>query len=246
MTVGGDGAGWSINDQIAASNNRRVLGSKFNYALNDVNSGSKVNEPLISFSNPKTGENIEILDSGSTTESKGSKIKIVIPILATLIVLLLMCGGVFFFINKVFNANYFLEESSKSVSSFAKKVLNEMDINNEYLSDLDKYDVVSNTNIKLSSSTSALENLNGITLNLDVNARVKEKYVSMDATLKQDSENIKASAVINNDKVYVESKEFFDKMVSIDSSVKVEDIISEYFNTIGNYDILEIVNKYIS
>ncbi len=60
MTVGGVGAGWSINDQIAASNNRRVLGSKFNYALNDVNSGSKVNEPLISFSNPKTGENIEI------------------------------------------------------------------------------------------------------------------------------------------------------------------------------------------
>lgn len=143
--------------------------------------------------NEVNGENIEILDSGSTTESKSSKIKIVIPILATLIVLLLMCGGVFLFINKVFNANYFLEESSKSVSSFAKKVLNGMDINNEYLSDLDKYDVVSNTNIKLSSSTSALENLNGISLNLDVNARVKEKYVSMDATLKQDSENIKAS-----------------------------------------------------
>ena len=153
--------------------------------------------------NEVNGENIEILDSGSTTESKSSKIKIVIPILATLIVLLLMCGGVFLFINKVFNANYFLEESSKSVSSFAKKVLNGMDINNEYLNDLDKYDVVSNTNIKLSSSTSALENLNGISLNLDVNARVKEKYVSMDATLKQGSENIKASAVINNYKVYV-------------------------------------------
>lgn len=196
--------------------------------------------------NEVNGENIEILDSGSTTESKSSKTKIVIPILATLIVLLLMCGGMFFFINKVFNANYFLEESSKSVSSFAKKMLNGMDINNEYLSDVDKYDVVSNTNIKLSSSTSALENLNGISLNLDVNARVKEKYVSMNATLKQDSENIKASAVINNDKVYVESKELFDKMVSIDSSVKVEDIISEYSDAFMNYDILEIVNKYIS
>ena len=196
--------------------------------------------------NEVNGENIEILDSGSTTESKSSKTKIVIPILATLIVLLLMCGGMFFFINKVFNANYFLEESSKSVSSFAKKMLNGMDINNEYLSDVDKYDVVSNTNIKLSSSTSASENLNGISLNLDVNARVKEKYVSMDATLKQDSENIKASAVINNDKVYVESKELFDKMVSIDSSVKVEDIISEYSDAFMNYDILEIVNKYIS
>lgn len=77
--------------------------------------------------NEVNGENIEIFDS----ESKGNKNKIVIPILATLIVLLLMCGGVFFFINKVFNANYFLEESSKSVSSFAKKVLNGTNINNE-------------------------------------------------------------------------------------------------------------------
>lgn len=192
--------------------------------------------------NEVNGENIEIFDS----ESKGNKNKIVIPILATLIALLLMCGGVFFFINKVFNANYFLEESSKSVSSFAKKVLNGTNIKNEYISDVEKYDVVSNTNIKLSSSTSALESLNGISLNLDVNARVKEKYVGLDATLKQDSENIKASAVINNDKVYVESKELFDKVVSIDSSVKVEDIISEYSDAFMSYDILEIVDKYIN
>ena len=192
--------------------------------------------------NEVNGENIEIFDS----ESKGNKNKIVIPILATLIASLLMCGGVFFFINKVFNANYFLEESSKSVSSFAKKVLNGTNINNEYISDVEKYDVVSNTNIKLSSSTSALESLNGISLNLDVNARVKEKYVGLDATLKQDSENIKASAVINNDKVYVESKELFDKVVSIDSSVKVEDIISEYSDAFMSYDILEIVDKYIN
>lgn len=192
--------------------------------------------------NEVNGENIEIFDS----ESKGNKSKIVIPILATLIVLLLMCGGVFFFINKVFNANYFLEESSKSVSSFAKKVLNGTSINNEYISDVEKYDVVSNTNIKLSSSTSALESLNGISLNLDVNARVKEKYVSLDALLKQNNENIKAGAVINNDKVYVESKELFDKVVSIDSSVKVEDIISEYSDAFMSYDILEIVDKYIN
>lgn len=191
--------------------------------------------------NEVNGENIEIFDS----ESKENKSKIVIPILATLIVLLLMCGGVFFFINKVFNANYFLEESSKSVSNFAKKVLNGTNINNEYISNVEKYDIVSNTNIKLSSSTSALESLNGISLNLDVNARVKEKYVSLDALLKQNSENIKASAVINNDKVYVESKELFDKVVSIDSSVKVEDIISEYSDAFMSYDILEIVNKYI-
>ena len=59
MTVSGVGIG-SINDQMAVNNNRRVLGSKFNFALEDVNSGSKVNEPLMAFSNPETGESIEI------------------------------------------------------------------------------------------------------------------------------------------------------------------------------------------
>lgn len=178
-------------------------------------------------------------------ESKGSKNKIVIPILSVLIVLLLLCGGVFLFINKVFNANYFLDESAKSVSSFVKNVFNGIDFNNEYISDIDKYDIVSSTNIKLTTSSSELEKLNGISLNLDVNARVKEKYASMDALLEQDSESVKATAVINNDKVYVESKELFDKVVSIDNSVKVEDIISEY-SDLGDYDILEMVNKYIS
>ncbi len=37
---------------------KRVLNKNFN--IEDINRGSKVNEPLISFSNPKTGESVEI------------------------------------------------------------------------------------------------------------------------------------------------------------------------------------------
>ena len=60
MGIGGIGSGYSTVDNIAIGNNRRVLGSNFNYALEEVNGGSKVNEPLMAFSNPKTGESIEI------------------------------------------------------------------------------------------------------------------------------------------------------------------------------------------
>lgn len=59
MGIGAIGNGIGTND-IIRTNSRRVLGEKFNYSLEDVNSGSKVNEPLMSFSNPKTGESIEI------------------------------------------------------------------------------------------------------------------------------------------------------------------------------------------
>ena len=59
MGIGAIGTGIGTND-IIRTNSRRVLGEKFNYSLEGVNSGSKVNEPLMSFSNPKTGESIEI------------------------------------------------------------------------------------------------------------------------------------------------------------------------------------------
>ena len=41
MTIGGVGNSCTITDNITISNSRRVLGKKFNYALEDVNSGSK-------------------------------------------------------------------------------------------------------------------------------------------------------------------------------------------------------------
>lgn len=59
MGIGVIGTGIGTND-IIRTNSRRVLGEKFNYSLEDVNSGSKVNEPLMAFSNAKTGESIEI------------------------------------------------------------------------------------------------------------------------------------------------------------------------------------------
>ena len=59
MGIGSISNSVEIKD-ITRTNNKRILGEKFNYSLNDVNSGSKVNEPLMAFSNPKTGESIEI------------------------------------------------------------------------------------------------------------------------------------------------------------------------------------------
>lgn len=40
--------------------NKRILGKNFNIPIDEMNSGSKTNEPLATFSNPKTGESFEI------------------------------------------------------------------------------------------------------------------------------------------------------------------------------------------
>ena len=60
MAIGGVGSSCTITGNMTINSSRRVLDKKFNFALEDVNSGSKVNEPLVSFSNPETGESVEI------------------------------------------------------------------------------------------------------------------------------------------------------------------------------------------
>lgn len=60
MAIGGVGSSCTIIGNMTINSSRRVLDKKFNFALEDVNSGSKVNEPLVSFSNSETGESVEI------------------------------------------------------------------------------------------------------------------------------------------------------------------------------------------
>ncbi|MBD5546177.1 MAG: hypothetical protein HDQ97_02025, partial [Lachnospiraceae bacterium] len=57
MNVNGIDNNTGINPNYMTGK-KRVLGKNFNYQIGDINRGSKVNEPLMSFSNPKTGESL--------------------------------------------------------------------------------------------------------------------------------------------------------------------------------------------
>lgn len=59
MSVSGIDNNTGINSNYMTGK-KRVLGKNFNNQIEDINRGSKVNEPLMSFSNPKTGESVEI------------------------------------------------------------------------------------------------------------------------------------------------------------------------------------------
>ena len=59
MSVNGIDYNTGINSNYMTGK-KRVLGKNFNNQIGDINRGSKVNEPLISFLNPKTRESVEI------------------------------------------------------------------------------------------------------------------------------------------------------------------------------------------
>ena len=54
MNVNGIDNNTGINSNYMTGK-KRVLGKNFNIQIEDISRGSKVNEPLMSFSNPKTG-----------------------------------------------------------------------------------------------------------------------------------------------------------------------------------------------
>ncbi|EOS74824.1 hypothetical protein C819_02873 [Lachnospiraceae bacterium 10-1] len=59
MSVNGIDNNTGINSNYMTGK-KRVLGNNFNNQIEAINRGSKVNEPLMSFSNPKTRESVEI------------------------------------------------------------------------------------------------------------------------------------------------------------------------------------------
>ena len=59
MNVNGIDNNTGINSNYMTGK-KRVLGNNFNNQIEAINRGSKVNEPLMSFSNPKTRESVEI------------------------------------------------------------------------------------------------------------------------------------------------------------------------------------------
>lgn len=59
MTLYGVGNSIGVNSTFMSGKNR-VLSKEFNVPIDEINSGSKSNDPLISFSNLETGENVEI------------------------------------------------------------------------------------------------------------------------------------------------------------------------------------------
>lgn len=59
MSVNGIDYNTGINSNYMTGK-KRILSQNFNIQIGDMNRGSKVNEPLMAFSNPKTGERVEI------------------------------------------------------------------------------------------------------------------------------------------------------------------------------------------
>lgn len=178
---------------------------------------------------------------------KKSKKGLVITLIIVLIILLLSIGS-FLFIKNKYTASSFLDQSSKNINTFINEVFEGITINKDYLDNIDKYDVISDSNIKLTTASSELKDLNNLEIGLKTNQSLKNNYLDMDISLKQDTGTLTGTLAINNNKIYIDSKNIINKVLTTKSDEDLFGNVDEYtekLKSYAKYDIESIANNIV-
>ena len=160
-------------------------------------------------------------------------------ILIALIVILLLVAGIFIYIKLNYSASSFLTKSAKNLTSFVDEAYEKINLNEDYINNMDKYDV--KENVKLGIDTNILSGAENLELILNENMSIKNNYLNLDLNVNQNDANINAEVTYKDNKMYLESKDVLDKPIyfSEDENTKFD-----FNNLVSQYqEILKVSNK---
>lgn len=206
--------GFNQLDVTNANNN--VVGS--NYPGVDPNTQNNINS------------NNNIVNNSVKKKNKGLIIGLVIAI----VVLLIVVGG-FVYIKSTYNAKSFLNKNAKNIIASIDKSFDVLSINDDLIDNFDKYDMINDTNIALTTSSTTLKSLNNLQINLNEKSNINDNYLSLDLGLKQNNESIKGTVVYNNNKIYLNSKDIFDSPLYTTLDENIFANTKEYVDMVKNF-----------
>lgn len=196
--------------------NNNMVGS--NYPGVDPNTQNNINS------------NNNIVNNSVKKKNKGLIIGLVIAI----VVLLIVVGG-FVYIKSTYNAKSFLNKNAKNIIASIDKSFEVLSINDDLIDNFDKYDMINDTNIALTTSSTTLKSLNNLQINLNEKSNINDNYLSLDLGLKQNNESIKGSIVYNNNKIYLNSKDIFDSPLYTTLDENIFANTQEYVDMVKNF-----------
>lgn len=183
---------------------------------------------------PNTQNNINsnnnIVNNSVKKKNKGLIIGLVIAI----VVLLIVVGG-FVYIKNTYNAKSFLNKNAKNIIASIDKSFDVLSINDDLIDNFDKYDMINDTNIALTTSSTTLKSLNNLQINLNEKSNINDNYLSLDLGLKQNNESIKGTVVYNNNKIYLNSKDIFDSPLYTTLDENIFANTQEYVDMVKNF-----------
>lgn len=174
--------------------------------------------------------NNNIVNNPVKKKNKGLIIGLVIAIVALLIVV----SG-FVYIKSTYNAKSFLNKNAKNIIASIDKSFDALSINDDLINNIDKYDMINDTNITLTTSSTTLRSLNNLQISLNEKSNINDNYLSLDLGLKQNNESINGTIVYNNNKIYLNSKDIFNSPLYTTLDKNIFANIEEYVDMVKNF-----------
>lgn len=183
---------------------------------------------------PNTQNNINSNNNLVNNSVKKKNKGLIIVLVIAIVVLLIVVGG-FVYIKSTYNAKSFLNKNAKNIIASIDKSFDVLSINDDLIDNFDKYDMINDTNIALTTSSTTLKSLNNLQINFNEKSNINDNYLSLDLGLKQNNESIKGTVVYNNNKIYLNSKDIFDSPLYTTLDENIFANTKEYVDMVKNF-----------
>ncbi len=180
----------------------------------------------------ENGENVMVENIASKSNERKEKKGIIVGIVLAIVVIVVGC---FLYVKMTYTAPSFLNQNSKKINAFVNEAFEGITFNKDYLENIDEYDISSDAKLKLTTDATDLKNFNNLEIGLKTESSLKNNYVSLDVNLKQDKASLRGTITVDNNKIYLDSKDLLDKTLTTTSEENLFGSVEDLENTLKSF-----------
>lgn len=180
----------------------------------------------------ENGESVMVENIASKSNERKEKKGIIVGIVLAIVVIVVGC---FLYVKMTYTASSFLNQNSKKINAFVNEAFEGITLNKDYLENIDEYDISSDAKLKLTTNATDLKNFNNLEIGLKTESSLKNNYVSLDVNLKQDKASLRGTITVDNNKIYLDSKDLLDKTLTTTSEENLFGSVEDLENTLKSF-----------
>lgn len=180
----------------------------------------------------ENGENVMVENIASKSNERKEKKGVIVGIVLAIVVIVVGC---FLYVKMTYTASSFLNQNSKKINAFVNEAFEGITLNKDYLENIDEYDISSDAKLKLTTNATDLKNFNNLEIGLKTESSLKNNYVSLDVNLKQDKASLRGTITVDNNKIYLDSKDLLDKTLTTTSEENLFGSVEDLENTLKSF-----------
>lgn len=180
----------------------------------------------------ENGENVMVENIASKSNERKEKKGIIVGIVLAIVVIVVGC---FLYVKMTYTASSFLNQNSKKINAFVNEAFEGITFNKDYLENIDEYDFSSDAKLKLTTDATDLKDFNNLEIGLKTESSLKNNYVSLDVNLKQDKASLGGTITVDNNKIYLDSKDLLDKTLTTTSEENLFGSVEDLENTLKSF-----------